>query len=454
MLSSGLLVLLLSCTCCAAMYMQDTPDYDPSQVDWRSVVVACRESIRYERRLGNFYLRIAFHDSMSVTCTDPRTCRGADGSLPLSSEEQGLAQNSFDGFSAIASKWIVAIARWYQASIADTVAVCGAVAIQTSGGPDVLGFDPRRPFFVGRVDSREPSTGPLPAADVSIQYIRDFGARWGINMEEMVSLLGSHTLFPFQGCRTTDRGQAPLCNPKRQNCTNSLQMFTWNTRFYVDACTPLPIKTTRPRNSDFEVPGAGQLQGAALADARERHEMCKYSNPIFRRWARQYAGKNPSDVKHEIYWSNDHCHRATPYVQSNCPHPTRWYYTALDADLGLACLGTTDGEPYTQLHRDTGIYMRRMLDVKHWDLVYVVAYKKMMGIGASYSRKFPITGWECPSGWVGATKSMDWTCRQYSLSAKTYGAGPPPRGCVCSTEINGVPPSQDQVWWSWNDREL
>lgn len=417
--------------------MQATNKYDPEQVDWRSLVVSCAKSVQYEKRLGNFYIRMAFHDSMSVTCKDGQGCRGADGSLPLFSEEQLLQQNSFDGFSTIASKWILAIASKYQASVADTVAVCGAVAIEVLGGPDVLAFDRQFPFFVGRIDNPEPSTGPLPAADVSIQYINDFSLKWGITLEEMVSLLGSHTLFPFQGCRTTSLGSPPLCNPKLQNCTN-LQMFTWNTRFYIDACTPLVRKTLRPRKSDFEVPGDGFLTGPAMDDARERHEMCKFSNPTFRKWAKQFDNNGPPDVKHEIYWTNDQCQRALPGVEPNCPHAPRWYYTAIDADLGLACQGATGGGPYTALHNAVGVYMKRMLNMKHWDTVYVTAYKKMVGIGARFSKKIAITGWECPSGWVGISQRDDWLCKQYGHNP-AYGAPPPPPVCLCRTQRDKEP---------------
>ena len=56
-----------------------TTSYDPTIVDWRSVIAGCRATCRYDRRLCNFYIRAAAHDSLSIS----EGFGGADGSIFL-----------------------------------------------------------------------------------------------------------------------------------------------------------------------------------------------------------------------------------------------------------------------------------------------------------------------------------------------------------------------------------
>ncbi len=64
-------------------------------------------------------------------CPGPR-CGGADSSLLLTVEELTRPENAYDSFSARTSRAMKKIASFFDASVADTMAVCAAVA------PEVL----------------------------------------------------------------------------------------------------------------------------------------------------------------------------------------------------------------------------------------------------------------------------------------------------------------------------
>jgi hypothetical protein len=54
--------------------------YKPHTKDWASVLAACRQVGKFEKRINNFLIRTAFHDALSVTqnCSD---CGGAGQSI-------------------------------------------------------------------------------------------------------------------------------------------------------------------------------------------------------------------------------------------------------------------------------------------------------------------------------------------------------------------------------------
>ena len=74
--------------------------------------------------------------------------------------------------------------------------LAGVVAIESSGGPAI-------PFRLGREDlssgETSPPNGRLPDADkgsrkITIQHIRDIFYRMGFNDQDIVALLGAHSL--------------------------------------------------------------------------------------------------------------------------------------------------------------------------------------------------------------------------------------------------------------------
>ena len=77
-----------------------TNTYNPNKVDWRSVVSSCRATCRYEKRLCNFYIRAAAHDSFSIS----EGFGGADGSVLLTADEINRPENKYDSWVHILSQ--------------------------------------------------------------------------------------------------------------------------------------------------------------------------------------------------------------------------------------------------------------------------------------------------------------------------------------------------------------
>jgi hypothetical protein len=125
-----------------------TTNYDPTIVDWKSVISGCRATCRYDKRLCNFYVRASAHDSLSVS----EGFGGADGSLVLTADEIKRPENNYDSFTFLLSKNALALAKRYNCSVADIIAVCGAIGTEYQGGPTIISNDPVQPFLVGRFD--------------------------------------------------------------------------------------------------------------------------------------------------------------------------------------------------------------------------------------------------------------------------------------------------------------
>ncbi|KAG2440741.1 hypothetical protein HXX76_003598 [Chlamydomonas incerta] len=197
--------------------------YDPSDKDWASVVGTCRQLFQYEKRLASFFMRAAFHDSMAVDvsqCPGPN-CGGADASLLLSIAELTRPENAEDSFAALAARAAKKIASFFDVSVADTLAVCAAVApevlskgrikILTGSGPGVL--------RVGRLDSTLPAPpGNLPAANSTLEQFAAFWTARGISATEATALMGSHALIDDQR-RAAAEGRLTLLISARLRAT-------------------------------------------------------------------------------------------------------------------------------------------------------------------------------------------------------------------------------------------
>jgi hypothetical protein len=184
-------------------------------------------------------VRLAFHDGGALNqdaCAkgDEVACGGLDGSVFLSEEEFKREENAHDGLSDITFKVIRRIAAFYDASVADTLAVCSSVAVQELSRHRVklIGRLNGKPdFLVGRLDSKH--TAPehsLPAADMTAPEFADFWPKLGLTVEEGVALLGSHSLLEIQGCRRGARAD-DMCDPDKERC-DDIRMFKWNNAYY------------------------------------------------------------------------------------------------------------------------------------------------------------------------------------------------------------------------------
>ena len=141
-------------------------------------------------------------------------CGGADGSLLLNPsewtrDENGLKQESF---AKRAAALIIPIAAKYGASVADTLAVCGAAMTSALKAPDLLTLGPLK---VGRLDSFAASPpGFMPADGATAEELASFFTARGMEVDDAVALLGVHSLIATKGCSTGYNGASVnSCNP-------------------------------------------------------------------------------------------------------------------------------------------------------------------------------------------------------------------------------------------------
>jgi len=397
--------------------------YDPSIVDWSSVIAGCRASCRFEKRLCNFYVRAAAHDSLTIS----EGYGGADGSLLLTQDEIRRSENKYDDFSFILSKNALALAKRYNTSVADVIAVCGAVATEFLGGPRIINHDASQPFLVGRFDKVIPNpVNQLAPANIDTLGFSNFAQKYNLTIDEMTALMGSHSLIDERGC---ERMNGSECDPNVDACQD-LRMFRWSNKYYRDVCSPNvrintpPIRSTIPlRNFDF----------------LKNQEICKFTSPEFRKKATDelineiitlHAGVLPQPNDNVIEIDNE-IEDVTWSGLSIGIKP--WIYTLHDAWMGNACSGKLQSNPHNNAIRTA---MNTFKDnTSSWDQTYIRAFKKMVNLGASFSSHngFAITGDECPSGYASAIKSLVLDCSLCNEIARRTGTYTCPSNCKCTT---------------------
>ena len=106
--------------------------YNYYRIDWQSVISGCHASFNFEKRLANFYIRAAAHDSLSIS----EGYGGPDGSVLITDDELRRPENKYDSFAFTVSKNALSLANRFDTSVADIIAVCGAYAVQYLNGPD------------------------------------------------------------------------------------------------------------------------------------------------------------------------------------------------------------------------------------------------------------------------------------------------------------------------------
>ena len=398
--------------------------YHPKRVDWSGVISGCQAACRYEKRLCNFYVRAAAHDSLSVS----EGYGGADGSLLLTQDELKRSENNYDNFAYLLSKNALALAKKYDASVADIVAVCGAVATEFLGGPKIVKYDSVHPFLVGRHDRTEPNpANALAPANMNTTGFAHFAKGKNLTIEEMTALMGSHTLLDEKGCKRKDN---TYCNPRESKCDDTL-MYSWTNIYYKETCVP-KIRVNEPRAlSTLPLP---------TREFFVQQDLCKFTSPEFRK--RQEAilaqelvdpllGADPKavvvgqDLEYEdVTWYND----TTKIAQ-------KWPYTIHDAWMGKACQGDV---PKTPDNDRISSCMNRFKDnPSEWDRTYIRAYKKMINTGAIWNKNggYAISGLECNSGYNSTLPHMD--CRICNLKNNRheylFGC---PKSCKCKSSFD------------------
>jgi hypothetical protein len=415
--------------------------YNPKKVDWNAVISGCRAACNFDKRLCNFYIRAAAHDSLSIS----KRKGGADGSMLLTEEELNRPENSYDDFGEIVAKNALALAKRFDASVADVIAVCGAVSSEYLGGAKIVEYDEKDPFLVGRFDKIIPNPpNTLPPDNINVTDFMKFTRSRGFTAEEMTALMGSHSLLDNKACLKSDH--VNICNPRKEKC-HDLSMFTWSNVYYHDGCT---------KNIDI-------LEKEKLRKKKENKrktindEMCKFTSNKFRKNSLKELAEelkiNVKDTKTEENAENEATENETTEataneITNNIPEAEveveeenegplkavvdynnktkawkEWFYTIHDAHMGLEC----------QRKEQTPVKkaMQKFLNNEVWNNVYKRAYKKMVNLGAdwAFANGYPITGYECRiyKSLVGDRCKK---CNVNYLNVKKYDC---PLDCKCMT---------------------
>lgn len=401
-----------------------TNTYDPKKVDWRSVVSGCRATCRYDRRLCNFYIRAAAHDSFSIS----EGYGGADGSVFLTNDEIRRTENNYDSWAFLLSQNVLALAKRYDTSVADIVAVCGAVATEFQGGPQIVKEDAVLPFSVGRYDSVEPNpANKLPGANLNLEGFSNFAQTRNLTMEEMTALMGSHSLIDNRGCERMNGGQ---CDPTIEACTD-LRMYRWSNQYYRDVCAP---------NIRINNPPVRSSMPLQTLDFIRKQKMCTFTSPELRRRGtdifdteiRTLMGvQDPNALVIDLDTEMEPVSWFSRDLTSR-----RWMYTVHDAHMGLACQRKV---PQTQNNVEIGNAMNNFRNsVPNWDAAYIRGYKKMVNTGANWAvpNGFAITGDECPSGYVPALRGLVLDCSKCSEVNRRDGTYSCSSNCKCATGMS------------------
>lgn len=405
-----------------------TEQYDPTIVDWRSVISGCKASCRFDKRLCNFYIRAAAHDSFSIS----EGFGGADGSVLLTMDEIKRPENNYDSWAYLLSKNALALAKKYNTSVADIIAVCGAVSTEYLGGPKIISYDTNLPFLVGRFDSIEPNPpNKLPGSNINLTSFANFAKNRNLTMEEMTALMGSHSLIDENGCK---RPNGSICDPTKGSCLD-LMMYKWSNKYYKDACSP------NIRINDPPVRSSEPLQ---TLESLRKHNMCKFTSPELRSRSMDIfdneiitmlGNKEADSLVIDLDTEMEHVSWFSKNLTSK-----KWLYTVHDAWMGKACQRKV--KPNIDYHNFGNVVNigNSMNDFKnnatYWNQIYIRAYKKMVNTGAKWSIKMSITGDECPSGYISALKTLILDCSKCDEKARMSNNYNCNTNCKCKTGMS------------------
>lgn len=304
--------------------------YDPRYKDWAGVVSVCRALFKYEKRFAGFFTRASFHDALSldaVKCSkDPTSCGGADASLFLTLEELVRGENSQHHTAFLAGQAAIKIAAWFDTSVADVLAVCAgeAPAFISKGRAKIIGYDGKKNFKVGRLDSVTPAPPfKLVPPTATLEEWAGFWKALNFTLAEASALMGSHTLLEPQACYMGPEYNNAECDPLYRDCTN-VQMFRWDNHYYRDICTP--TITVKPFDNSSLVDEGLQIT--------VRKEMCKFTSLEFRNLAlweinhQSTAEPNFGNPPFTVTWDNNNCSAAEPWYPPptpSAPYPPEGY---------------------------------------------------------------------------------------------------------------------------------
>jgi hypothetical protein len=394
---------------------QKSKDYNPRVIDWNAVISGCNATFRYEKRMANFYIRAAAHDAFTVH----DKYGGADGSVALSVDEMLRSENIHDNFAYMVSVNVKAMAKRFKASYADIIAVCGAVATQYLGGPNIFLKDDL-PFYVGRLDSKKPNyANQLADARFNTEELYNFIKSKDMTLKDIVALLGSHSIIDAQGC---EQDNGTYCDPFAETCDN-IDMFSWSNKYFKDLCGTQTVIFDALQQKSFPT-------GNDILQFRFNQELCMFTNPKSREARLEFMIENLELMFPDVEYVDV---EPTVNVAMIGELPKPWVYTKNDAYMGMACQGFLQPTDYNE---EIKKYMLKFADSrKVWDKAYAHAYKKMINLGATWSKyKMQVYGWECNSGYVSPFTWVDCTyCN--ARNPEEYIC---PSSCKCKTAFNNT----------------
>jgi len=373
-------------------------NYNPRKVDWSSVISGCHAACNFDKRLCNFYIRASAHDSLSIS----EGYGGNDGSMLITEDELNRPENNYDNFGYKLSKNALALAKRFDASVADIISVCGAYAVKYLGGIDIIKSSTLdNPFLVGRLDSTIPNpSNQLVPDNANTSMFNDFANKFNLTLEEFSALLGSHVLLDEKNCLNKDNTQ---CDPLSNSC-NNISMFTWDNSYYTDICS---------KNISLKF-NAVPTEFIKTKKQLIKDELCKFTSDYFRKNVKiditnelglnveQILLQNQITEQNDLLIEND-IPIIKPiditYFENNIIK--HWFYTINDAWLGLACQNKLENTNYNSiLYSSLNKFKQSQYE---WELVYMKAYKKMINNQVRWFHlkfnKVHINGNECSSGY-------------------------------------------------------
>lgn len=371
--------------------------YNYYRIDWQSVISGCHASFNFEKRLANFYIRAAAHDSLSIS----EGYGGPDGSVVITDDELRRPENKYDLFAYKVSKNALALAKRFNSSVADIIAVCGAYAVQYLNGPDMISSNKLDTILVGRTDSDIPNpANQLVPENANTEQFNEFSIKYGFTLEEFTALLGSHTIIDDKECLNND--QQSYCDPLVNDCKN-IAMFTWNNMYYKDLCNKNISMLFNTIPIDF-IKTKKQLI---------KNELCKFTSSYFRDDTKLDIQQETEINVNKVLNQQIDQELTDLFVEENIftvpidvtifenNEYKNWFYTTNDAWLGKACQNKLENTYYNNQIKDS--MNKFQSDSIYWNKLYIQAYRKMINNNVRWinlkKNGKPITGKECYSGY-------------------------------------------------------
>lgn len=167
------------------------PPAAPAQVDYKAVRKAIADVLEKEDyddgSYGPVLVRLAWHASGTYD-----KISGTGGSSGATMRFKPESEHGANAGLAIARDLLEPIKQKFPSiSYSDLWTLAGVVAIEEMGGPKI-------PWRPGRSDASDGTActpdGRLPDGDKGAAHVRDIFERMGFNDQEMVALIGAHTL--------------------------------------------------------------------------------------------------------------------------------------------------------------------------------------------------------------------------------------------------------------------